>query len=135
MYEPIHMFHPRSLTGKHPRHIRITNCLSLVALLGSLAIAMGCGGGGSVQSSTTTTNPQGVPLSIATQTLSSATETTPYSVGLAAMGGVPPYSWEVSSGTLPGGFTLASNTGVLSGTTTQIGTFIFSATVTDSKQT
>ena len=79
--------------------------------------------------------PPPLPLGIATQTLSSVTAETAYSVSLAATGGVPPYSWQVSSGALPSGFSLATNTGILSGTTNQTGNFSFQVTVTDSQGT
>jgi hypothetical protein len=49
---------------------------------------------------------------------------------MAASGGATPYQWNVSSGSLPQGFTLSS-TGQLSGTTTQTGTFSFVAQVVD----
>jgi hypothetical protein len=72
-------------------------------------------------------------LSITTQTLPSATVESPYSVSLAAIGGAPPYSWNISSGVLPDGFELDRDTGLLSGTTTDTGTFGFRASVTDSQ--
>ncbi len=69
-------------------------------------------------------------LSVATQNIPGVTVNTPYSTTLAANGGVAPYNWTVSSGTLPTGVTLASN-GTLSGTPTQVGTFSFTAQVSD----
>jgi len=47
------------------------------------------------------------------------------------LGGKPPYSWSLGSGTLPGGITVQS-AGSLSGTTTQAGTFTFNIQVADS---
>jgi hypothetical protein len=49
-----------------------------------------------------------------------------------ASGGSPPYIW-TSSGTLPPGLTLGSD-GTVSGTPTQVGSFAFSVTATDSAQ-
>ena len=50
---------------------------------------------------------------------------------LSAYGGTPPYTWQVSSGSLPSGLTL-STAGVISGTPTAADPFSFSVEVTDS---
>jgi putative Ig domain-containing protein len=60
------------------------------------------------------------------------TLTYPYSFGFTASGGSPPYTWR-SSGTVPPGLTVGSD-GTVSGTPTQVGTFAFSLTATDSAQ-
>ena len=52
---------------------------------------------------------------------------------LRATGGVQPYAWAVTSGTLPSGLILNRTTGVISGTPTAIGASSFSVTVTDSE--
>jgi len=54
-----------------------------------------------------------------------------YSFTLTASGGTAPYTWSVTSGTLPAGITLKSSTGVLSGTPTAAGTSSFTVKVTD----
>ena len=72
------------------------------------------------------------PLAISTTTLPSGTVDTSYSTVLAANGGTTPYSWSVSSGSLPTGLSVAAATGTISGTPTASGTFSFTATVTDS---
>lgn len=51
-----------------------------------------------------------------------------------ASGGLPPYSWSVTAGTLPPGLTLDSG-GSLSGTPTSASSFSFTVTVTDSAPT
>lgn len=56
----------------------------------------------------------------------------PYNQTITATGGSAPYTFTVSSGSLPTGLTLDPNTGVLSGTTTTGGTFNFNITATDS---
>jgi hypothetical protein len=72
------------------------------------------------------------PLSIVTTSLPEAVSGTPYSATLAAGGGTPAYKWSVSSGKLPGGMSLSSSTGIISGTPTAVGSFTFSIAVTDS---
>ena len=56
---------------------------------------------------------------------------TPYSSTVSAVGGTPPYSWSVVSGSLPPGLALSS-TGTISGTPTAAGSFTFTVEATDS---
>ena len=60
----------------------------------------------------------------------SAVKDTPFNQSLTGTGGTPPYIWTLSAGTLPAGITLGSD-GVLSGTPTATGTFIFTVEITD----
>lgn len=56
-----------------------------------------------------------------------------YSQTLAATGGTAPYTWAITSGSLPAGLTLNSKTGAISGTPTgPIGLSTFTVTATDS---
>jgi len=55
----------------------------------------------------------------------------PYSKTLTAIGGVTPYTWAVTAGSLPDGLSLGAATGVISGTPTAEGTFHFTVQVTD----
>jgi arylsulfate sulfotransferase len=55
-----------------------------------------------------------------------------YSSSLIAGGGVPPYTFSITSGSLPPGLSLTSSTGAIAGTPTTPGTFPFTASVTDS---
>ena len=71
-----------------------------------------------------------LPLVLGPPTLPGAVPGAPYSQSLLASGGVPPYSFSVTSGALPPGMSLASD-GTLSGTPTQSGYFTFSVTLTD----
>ena len=56
-----------------------------------------------------------------------------YSAKLAATGGLPPYTWSISAGTLPAGLTLNAFTGVISGTPTNNSFGPFTAQVTDAE--
>jgi hypothetical protein len=55
-------------------------------------------------------------IKITTESLPAATFEIPYSAGLNATGGAPPYTWSVSRGKLPSGLTLNSTSGAISGT-------------------
>jgi hypothetical protein len=57
-------------------------------------------------------------LTITTASLPNGTVGIPYSKTLVATGGTTPYTWSLSSGTLPAGIILNGSTGVLSGTPT-----------------
>jgi len=76
-----------------------------------------------------TVNP---PLSIATTTLTAGSVNVPYSASLAATGGVPPYTWTITSGSLPTGLSLATS-GFITGTPTAQQTSTFTVQVADSQ--
>jgi polyvinyl alcohol dehydrogenase (cytochrome) len=59
----------------------------------------------------------------------------PYSSVLAAAGGVPPYAFSITGGSLPPGLTLTSSTGAIGGTPTTPGSFPYTAQVVDSTGT
>jgi len=72
-------------------------------------------------------------LTIATAAaLPDGTVNTAYSTTLAASGGTPPYTWSVTSGSVPPGLSLSPPDGKLSGTPTSTGTFSFTVRVQDS---
>jgi hypothetical protein len=73
----------------------------------------------------------GAPLQVTTSSLPSGPVNQPYYAGLSASGGVPPYSWTISAGSLPSPLTLNS-AGAITGTPTAAGTSNFTAKVTDS---
>jgi hypothetical protein len=73
-------------------------------------------------------------LAITTSSLPNGQVQLAYSTTLQAQGGTTPYTWSVSSGSLPAGLTLNPSTGTLSGTPTQSGTYSFTAQVADSSQ-
>jgi GDSL-like Lipase/Acylhydrolase family/Bacterial Ig-like domain (group 3)/Putative Ig domain len=64
--------------------------------------------------------------------LSDGEMSTPYAGFLWATGGTAPYTWSVTSGSLPAGLTLDSSSGIVSGTPTGTGTSDFTVTATDS---
>ena len=63
------------------------------------------------------------PVAITTAALPGGRTGTPYTATLTATGGSGAYAWSVASGALPPGVSLATATGLLSGTPTQSGTF------------
>lgn len=63
--------------------------------------------------------------------LAAATVNIAYSQAIAASGGTAPYSYAVTSGSLPAGLTLNAGTGTISGTPTAGGTVNFTITATD----
>jgi len=71
---------------------------------------------------------------ITTAALAAATVGTAYSATLAGSGGITPYTWSVSSGTLPSGLSLAASTGAISGTplAAAVGTASLTFKLTDS---
>jgi hypothetical protein len=69
-------------------------------------------------------------ITLSPTSLPGATAETAYSQQLSASGGTSPYTFAVTSGSLPAGITLSS-AGLLSGTATAAGTFPFTVTATD----
>ena len=74
-------------------------------------------------------------LTITTATLPNGTVGAAYSQTLALAGGSGTFTWSVSAGALPGGITLNSSTGSLSGTPSAPGAFTFTVSVTGGGQT
>ena len=73
--------------------------------------------------------PAGLPLTI-TGAPPAGTLNFPYIFCFSASGGTPPYTFVVSSGSLPPGLVLNPLTGCITGTPTVSGTFTFTVTVT-----
>ena len=71
-------------------------------------------------------------LAISISALPAANIGVAYTVTITATGGVSPYTFAVTTGSLPAGLTLNPTTGVLAGTPTAPGSFTFTLTVTDS---
>ena len=72
-----------------------------------------------------------VKLSMQAAKLPEGTVGSPYTSNLSASGGVSPYRYQITSGTLPEGLSLNHTSGLISGTTLQSGSFAFTASVTD----
>lgn len=73
------------------------------------------------------------PLNITTSTLANGNVGTTYSQTLTASGGKKPYTWSITTGTLPAGLSL--NAGVISGTPTAAGGNNFTVQVKDANNT
>ena len=71
-------------------------------------------------------------LTIQTSQLADPTVGQPYTAAVSATGGVPSYTWAVSSGQLPAGLSLDHATGAITGTPTAPGDQTFTLTATDS---
>jgi len=71
-------------------------------------------------------------ITLSPTSLFAGTVAVPYSQSLAASGGVAPYTYAVTNGALPGGLSLDSVSGLISGAPTAGGTFNFTVTATDS---
>lgn len=70
------------------------------------------------------------PIQILIPALDPVTVGTPYTRTLGATGGIPPYNWSVSAGTITPGMTL-SPSGLFGGSPTTPGDYIFTVSVTD----
>jgi hypothetical protein len=72
-------------------------------------------------------------LAITTNSLPGSTVGGSYSTTLAASGGATPYLWSITSGGLPPGLSLNSQTGAISGAPSSAGTFTFTVQVSDAQ--
>jgi hypothetical protein len=69
--------------------------------------------------------------SITTASLPGASAGTAYSQTVGESGGTPPFAWSIGYGALPNGMSLAANTGSISGTPAEGGTWYFWVQLTD----
>ena len=97
---------------------------------GSFSFTVRAADAGSQSATQALTVQVGASLAITTTNLPSATTGTAYTSQLSASGGTTPYSWTLTSGTLPAGLNLSS-AGLVSGTPTTAGSSTFIVQVTD----
>ena len=89
--------------------------------------------GGSESATTTVTVGNAAALTILTpRTLPTAYALLGYSQTIAVSGGVQPYTFSITTGSLPAGLSLNASTGAISGTSTTTGTSSFTIKVADS---
>jgi uncharacterized protein (TIGR03437 family) len=72
-----------------------------------------------------------LPFSITSASLPAGTVNVSYSQSPSATGGIPPYTWAISAGSLPQGLSIGTG-GIISGTPTTAGTASFTVQATDS---
>jgi len=88
-------------------------------------------GGVSTNVPVSVTSGGAAPLVITTTSLPNGNRYVPYSAQINVTGGVPAYQFSLSSGSLPPGVTLNSNTGLISGTPTVSTIYSITVRVTD----
>ena len=101
---------------------------ALLSTLFSFGLATACGAPAAHQNA----GPTNGSLTLSAS-LPAAVEGTGYNASLTVTGGTAPYTFSVASGVLPTGLALADQTGMISGTPTQTGTYKFGIVVYDSK--
>jgi Putative Ig domain len=110
-------------------------CKSELTLLVLSLVLFASGCSGIVGSPSTPPLAGTLTLQVSTASLANGQVGAAYSAAVTATGGTTPYSWSVSSGSLPTGLSLAASTGQISGTPSTAGTFSFAIQVTDTSAT
>jgi hypothetical protein len=130
-----------SSTQNITNQVTWTSSNTSVATINAAGLATGVAAGSTTISAAQGTvtgsqplNIQTAALSITTTTLTGGTVSVAYSATLAATGGAPPYTWSLTTGSLPAGLTLNAN-GSITGTPTTAGTSNFTVQVSDSAPT
>ena len=110
------------------KSVKILASVGLALIVAALLTA--CGSNQTSSSSPPPPGNQTSPLSIATSSLASGTVGVGYNARLSATGGTPPYTWSLTSGTLPA--LLYVIPGYIAGVPSTAGTSNFTLKVTDS---
>jgi len=104
-----------------------TNGLATAVSAGATVISAALSG----VTATNTLTVQAAPLVMTTTSMPTGTVSAAYSATVSATGGTTPYTWSIASGSLPGGLALNAASGAITGTPTNVGTFTFTAQVSD----
>jgi Putative Ig domain len=118
---------PGSAEPKHATRTTFLQCAALTTTLFGLLLSNACSG----FSAPSTNSTAGLTIS---SVLPSATLGSIYSTTLNVSGGTAPYGFSLASGELPTGLLLGSTTGTILGTPTASGSFSFAILVSDSKE-
>jgi O-glycosyl hydrolase len=115
-----------------------TSSKTAVAAINANGLATGVSAGATVISAalsgvtgTDTLTVQAAPLVVTTTSMPTGTVGVAYSATLLATGGTTPYAWSIASGSPPGGVSLNTVSGAITGAPTNAGTFTFTARVSD----
>ncbi|HEX9002641.1 MAG TPA: putative Ig domain-containing protein, partial [Blastocatellia bacterium] len=123
-----------TLTG-NPATIQANGQASVTAtanaMPGAYQVAATANGATSTATFNLTNTCQAITVNPSTPSLTAGTMGTPYTQTFTQIGGIGTPAWSNPGGGLPGGLTLNSSSGVLSGTPTGQGTFNFTILVTD----